>query len=135
MNFFRKIFIEFQARPILASILIANFVSILLFLLLNIMIRIPGDLDIFFGSLLGILYFLKMRRKEKDPLIGGIIVGSISALLSTVSFTIIAILSDPPDGRFIQKVILLFFVGQSIGLLLGGGLGWYYSKREGRNLN
>jgi hypothetical protein len=122
----------FQNHPILASILIANIISILFFIFFNVMIAIPGDLDLFLGTLFGIFIFEKIRPNDENPLVGEIFVGSMSAFLSTISFSIIAFIISPPPQSFIISILPLLFVGQFIGLLLGGGLGLFYKNRQDR---
>ena len=91
----------------------------------------PGDIQILFGAIVGVLFALKNRQMEANPLKIGLIVGVIGCLLSAFSLSLLEFMLHILGvgfgfNRLIQVVFFFFLMALILGLSTGGLFGFYY---------
>ncbi|MHA1719544.1 MAG: hypothetical protein ACTSWX_05050 [Promethearchaeota archaeon] len=104
---FQELYGYIKEHNILSGILIFNILSVILFPLTPFMLFVPGDIDIIFGAIIGILWGILYREKPQKIWKIVFLVGILGCLLSTLGITAIAIILSKPTPNF--KVSLLIF--------------------------
>ncbi|MHA1519529.1 MAG: hypothetical protein ACTSRK_05035 [Promethearchaeota archaeon] len=131
MNIIRKIFEELKKRNVLTAILITDVISTILFFLNPFMIIISGDIDLFLGILVGLLYIIKKKEPDQNPLGTCMKTGIFGGLISSISLIVISIFNTPQDLYGINEIVLiLVLTGQFLGVFLGFFFGILISFRE-----
>lgn len=131
MNIIRKIFEELKKRNVMTAILIIDVISTILFFLNPFMIIISGDIDLFLGILVGLLYIVKKKEPDQNPLGICMKTGIFGGLISSISLIVISIFNTPQDLYGINEIVLiLVLTGQFLGVFLGFFFGILISFRE-----
>jgi predicted membrane protein len=121
-------------KNIIAGIIIFDIISFLSFLINPICFFHPGDIDLFFGAIVGILFALKARKSFQHPVKLGFLVGILGAILSAISisfYEFFAFLLQNYEINFILFILIINFVFAGIiGSIIGGLVGIYYWRQD-----
>ena len=112
-----------KEHNILSGILIFDILSLLLFPITPFMLFAPGDIDIIFGAIIGILWAIYQRKKWQKIWKIVVLVGILGGLLSTISITTIALILFQGTPNF-QESLLIFSINLFIYELLSLTIGF-----------
>ena len=106
---FQEFYSYIKEHNILSGILIFDFLAVILFPFITFMLFIPGDIEIIFGAIFGILWAIIHREKSQKIWKIVFLVGSLGGLLSTISITMLALILFQPIPSF-EDCLLIFFI-------------------------
>ena len=131
MNRFRKIFDTLKEHNIFTAILLADIISTCLFFLNPFMVIISGDIDMFLGILVGVLYVNGKKEVDQSHINISLKTGIFGGLISSISLIIISLFNKSQNFYNISDIILiLVLLGQFLGVFLGLFFGFLMSVRE-----
>ncbi len=136
---FQEFYTYIKEHNILSGILIFDILSVILFPITPFRLFIPGDIDIIFGALIGILWAIHHRENSQKIWKIMISVGILGGLLSTISVTIIVIIIFQPTPAFNEILIIFSFnlvVYELLSLVIGIMIGIiYYFKQDSKKID
>jgi len=130
---FQELYTYIKEHNILSGILIFDILSIILFPFIPFKFFIPGDVEIIFGALIGLLWAIIRRDNSQQIWKIVIFVGVLGALISTISITIIAIILTQPTPNLTDSLRIFFLnllVYELLSLVIGIMIGivFYFKK-------
>ena len=136
---FQELYSYIKEHNILSGILIFDILAVILFPFISFMLFVPGDIEIIFGAIFGILW--AMIHREKSQKIWKIVnlVGILGGLLSAISITILAILLSQSTPSF-KESLLIFLINlliyELLSLIIGIMIGIiYYFKQDSNKID
>ncbi len=119
----QEVYSYIKDHNILSGILIFDILSLLLFPITPFMLFVPGDIDIIFGAIFGLLWAIIHREKSQKIWKIVLLVGILGGLLSTISITTVALILSQPTPNF-QESLLIFSINLFIYELLSLTIGF-----------
>ena len=126
-----------KEHNIISGIILFDIITFLSYIINPISIIYPGDLDLIFGGVVGLLFALKNRKNNQSVMIQSFYVGFLGACLSALSismleliFFIVFVYSIITLLSFLITFISMAFI---FGLVLSLLLGYIYYRKD-RNL-
>lgn len=136
---FQELYSYIKEHNILSGILIFDILAVILFPFISFMLFVPGDIEIIFGAIFGILW--AMIHREKSQKIWKIVnlVGILGGLLSAISITILAILLSQSTPSF-KESLLIFLINlliyELLSLIIGMMIGIiYHFKQDNKKID
>ena len=124
-----------KENNLISGIILFDFITTISYLLNPFAIFFQGDLDLLFGAIIGIIFAVKNRKSNYDPIAIGAIVGLLGSALAAISISILTVLIPSPgniSSSFFGNLQFELLIGVLIGVPIGlfGGLCGKLSKRN-----
>jgi len=132
--FLANLYTKAKENNILSGIIIFDIIALLSYTI-PIDIIYPGDIDLIFGGVVGLLFTLKNRKEHQNALKTSLLVGLIGAILSAVSISIFEwVLFIVYIGfsftAFWSILIAILLIAFVVGLILSLLIGYIYYRKD-----
>lgn len=136
ISFISNLYEKAKQNNIIAGIIIFDLISFLAYLINPVSIFYPGDIDMIFGAIIGLMFSLKNRKVDQEFMKTSLLVGIIGAILSAISFTLFRLIIELIIIGSIYISFIVFYLinlmlALAIGLIFGVIFGYYYSRKSG----
>ena len=136
---FQELYTYIKKHNILSGILFFDILSVILYPITPFRLFVPGDIDIIFGAIIGMLWAIIHKEKSQKIWKIVILVGILGGLLSTISVTIIAIIIFQPTPTFNESLLILsinLLVYELLSLTIGSMIGIIaYFKQDNKKID
>lgn len=134
MEGIRKIFEMLKRHNVITAILLTDIISTIFFLLNPFMVIISGDIDLFLGMLVGMLYVNGNKDPDQSHLNISLKTGIFGGLISSLSLIVISLFNIASSEYGVRDIILILVVlGQFLGIFFGLFFGLLMTVRERRD--
>jgi len=134
MPFFKDFYEYAKRSSIIFGIFFNDIITFISYIIsLGAYFITPGDIQMLFGVILGVIFSLKYRKPHQSPLLYGIFVGIMGTFLSAFTLSLFQM-------AYIMKLDLVIFIvylfpAIIIGPLIGAIIGLIYKIKQKRTNN
>ncbi len=127
----RKLYEKAQEKSIFAGVIIIDLLAVIFFAINPVPIFIPGDLPLVLSLIMGLLFSMKNKKKERHPFYVSLIVGPVGAILASFSISLMMYIISS-ELLFNDILFITLLVGVGLSIMLSGLFGVYFWFKEER---
>ena len=130
-----NLYTKAKENNIISGIIIFDIIALLSYVVNPISFFYPGDIDLFFGGIVALIFALKNRKEYQSALKTALIVGLFGAILSAVSISIFEwfffiVVVGFSFTYFLSLLVTFLIIAIPIGLVLGFLIGYIYNRKN-----